>query len=266
VVALGGDGGGSGSPAIVSTGAAVSGSIDADPVEFPLITEAQRAGDVDGLGVAWPVGAPVEVAGGEITLDQVIGKRGSQRRMNPSRGLPLETLSASITVALRGIDVEHWVEIEHWVAVHDVAGVTPGVYRWPALDEPVSSGTSEQMRAELYRVCLDQGLARDAAFVVISTADVSKSSDREYREAQLAAGIVEGRLHLAAYALGAGATGMTFLDTEIPVLLGESAAASGQCPPPHGLLFTCVGVPDNTSKPAGAPGAPTQVRRVEMRE
>ena len=58
--------------------------------------------------------------------------------------------------------------------------------------------------------------------------------DREYREAQLAAGLVEGRLHLLAYALGASASGMTFIDSEVP-LLGE---------PLDALLFTCVGVPE----------------------
>ena len=56
---------------------------------------------------------------------------------------------------------------------------------------------------------------------MIGATDVGALDDREYREAQLAAGLVEGRLHLLAYALGAGASGMTFLDSEIPALLGE---------------------------------------------
>jgi hypothetical protein len=37
-------------------------------------------------------------------------------------------------------------------------------------------------------------------------ADVSAIDDRGYREAQLAAGLVEGRLHLLAYALAASPT------------------------------------------------------------
>ena len=45
--------------------------------------------------------------------------------------------------------------------------------------------------------------------------------ERDYREAQLAAGLAEGRLHLAAYALGASASGMTFIDSEVPSLPGE---------------------------------------------
>jgi hypothetical protein len=50
-------------------------------------------------------------------------------------------------------------------------------------------------------------LAAEAAYVVIAAALLSTLDDRSYRDAQLAAGLVEGRLHLAAYALGAGAVG-----------------------------------------------------------
>jgi hypothetical protein len=112
------------------------------------------------------------------------------------------------------------------------------------------------MRAELYRAAWDQGLPRDAAFVVISTTKVGELDDREYREAQLAAGLVEGRLHLLAYALGASASGMTCLDAEVPAILGEQVDT---------LLFTCVGVPEYKSRPGGLPGAPTPFRQVRPR-
>ncbi len=148
---------------------------------------------------------------------------------------------------MRGID------LPHFVVVHDVEGLSPGVYRWPDLSAPVRAG---DLREELYRVSLEQGLARDAAFVVISATDVSSLDDREYRDAQLAAGLVLGRLHLLAYSLGASATGMTFLDSEIPDLLGE---------PLDALVFTCVGVPEYASAAGGMPGAPTEVRRMEPR-
>jgi hypothetical protein len=124
------------------------------------------------------------------------------------------------------------------------------VYRWPDLDAPVRAGV---LRDELYRVCLDQALARDAAFVAIAAGGLAQLSDPEYRAAHLAAGLAEGRLHLAAYALGASASGMTFLDSEVPALLGE---------PHDGLLFTCVGAPLYQSSPAGPPGAPTEVRMI----
>ena len=153
--------------------------------------------------------------------------------------------------ALRGIDVPHWV------AVHAVDGVPPGVYRWPDLDRPVRPGDGG-LRDEVVRICLDQSLGGDAAYVAIAGIRPAGLDDRGYRAAQLAAGVVEGRLHLAAYALGASASGMTFIDEEVPALLGEPADFVT-------LLFTCVGVPEYKSRRGGGPGAPTTFRTVRPR-
>jgi SagB-type dehydrogenase family enzyme len=238
---------GSAEPVLAPTGRAAAGAIDGAPLEFPLVTAAQRAGAQGGWGEAWPAGEPVEAPGSGPTVEDVVLRRTSQRLMNPNRGLPESLLATAMAVAMRGID------IPHWVAVHDVESVEPGIYRWPDLASPVRAG---ELRQELFRVALDQGLARDAAFVVVSGIATAELDDRGYRQAQLAAGLVEGRLHLAAYAQDASASGMTFLDSEIPGLLGESV---------DGLLFTCVGVPDNTVKRGGLPGSPTPIRPVTPR-
>jgi hypothetical protein len=168
--------------------------------------------------------------------------------MDASRALPSGLLRTCMGAALRGITVPHWI------AVHNVDGLAPGLYRWPDLDTPVRAG---ELRDEVYHLCMGQGLGRDAAFVVIAAADLGDASDREYREAQLAAGLVEGRLHLLAYALGASASGMTFVDGLLPDLLGE---------PLDGLLLTCVGVPEYASSPGGRPGSPVSVRQITPRE
>jgi nitroreductase len=244
VVALG-----SGDPAIGATGPAAEGRTDADPVEFPLVTAAQRAGDMDTLGAPWPPGPPVRVplAGGD-PVEEVILRRGSQRLMDPAQPVPADLLRTALAAALRGIDVPHWV------AVHHVTAVTSGLYRSPGLAAPVRTG---DLRQEMYYACMDQGLGRDAAFVVIAATEIAAVSDRGYREAQLAAGLAEGRLHLAAYALGVAASGMTFVDGLVPRLLGQANM--------QGLLFTCVGVPEYASKPGGLPGDPSAVQMVMPR-
>ncbi len=242
VVAFGGE------PALEATGEAAAGEVDTAPVEFPLETTAQRAGDTDTLGQPWETGKPVDVPeSGSGPVEQVVLSRSSQRRMDPAKSLTDSVARSALAVSLRGVD------LPHFVVVNAVDGVEPGIYRWPELSAPVRAG---DFRRELYRVALDQGLPRDAAFVVIGTADVSALDDREYREAQLAAGLVEGRLHLAAYALGASASGMTFLDSEIPGFVGK---------PLDGLLFTCVGVPEYKPKAGGLPGAPSEIRMVTPR-
>lgn len=237
VLGLGGE-----RPELTAGGPASTGQVDGAPREFPLVTSTQHAADQNDWGTAWSAGEPVQVEPTEDSLDTVVLRRGSQRRMNPAGSLPLAMLRESMTVALRGIAVPHWL------IVHAVDGLAPGLYRWPELDQPIRTGN---LRPEAWTVSLEQDLARDAAFVAVAAIDVGTLSDREYREAQLAAGIVEGRLHLMAYALGASASGMTFQDSDIAGLLGQ---------PLDCLLWTCVGVPDYPSRSGGLPGAPVSVR------
>jgi SagB-type dehydrogenase family enzyme len=238
---------GDGAAAIAATGTAATGDLPRN--EFPLDTAAQRAGERDRLGAAWPDGPALADVPPSDPLDVVVRRRGSQRRMRRTATVPRHLLEWPMAAAMRGIDVPHWV------AVHGVDGVTPGIYRWPDLDTPRRTG---DLRHELERVALDQALAGEAAYVVISTAPLSTLDDRSYRTAQLMAGVVEGRLHLAAYALGISATGMTFLDSEMPALLGEPDDFAT-------LLFTCVGVPEYRSRPGGNPGAPVSVRTIASR-
>jgi hypothetical protein len=242
VVALGAD-----APALEATGQAAAGEVDAAPIEFPLVTAAQRAGDQDTFGSPWDRSARVDVPLEKSEpMEVVVLARSSQRRMDRTRGLPANVFRTCLAAALRGITVPHYV------VVHDVEGIPPGLYGWRNLSTPLRAGS---LRDELYRFG-EPGLPRDAAFVVIAATDVGALDDRQYREAQLAAGLVEGRLHLLGYALGASASGMTFYDTTVPKLLGE---------PLEGLLVTCVGVPEYRSRPGGPPGAPTQFRPVAPR-
>jgi hypothetical protein len=62
-----------------------------------------------------------------------------------------------------------------------------------------------------------------------------------------------GGLHLVAYALGAGAIGMRFLDSEVLDLLGEPDDLVM-------LLFTCVAVPEYASRRTRSPGRRRRLR------
>jgi hypothetical protein len=211
-------------------------------MEFPLVTLAQHAGDGDVLGDTWPAGPPLP---GDPPpspdLDVVILQRGSTRLMDPTATIPREVFDLCVAAGLRG------TRVPHFIAVHGVEGLDPGLYRWPHLDLPLRRGP---LRDEMLLLCWDMNLGRDAAFVDVAAIDLETVDDRGYREAQLDAGLVEGRLHLAAYALGIGACGMTFLDTEVAGLLGQPLA---------GLLLTCVGVPTYRNKAGGRPGEPVSI-------
>lgn len=220
-----------GEPAIEPGGEARRGAVDRAPRELPLITAAQRAGDGDALGEPWALRhTPVD--------DATILQRGSTRLMDETRTIPLAAFEEILQAGLR--DARH----PHYVAVHGVDEVEPGLYRPPDL---LRAGN---LRVELYRLCWDQPLGRTASFVVMGAADLTTLDDRGYREAQLDAGLVEGRIHLAAYGHGFGASGMTFLDGEFEATIGAPLAAT---------LFTCVGVPTYRSTAGGGPGAPVAV-------
>jgi hypothetical protein len=228
---------------MTASGAPEAGRYDADASEFPLITAAQRAGELGDLGRPLDRGDPVATTSSSATapLDEVVLRRGSARLLDRARAVPRACLVDCLAVALRGIDVPHWV------AVHAVDDTEPGLYVWPDLGAPVRPG---DLRLELYHAGLDQGLPRDASIVVLSAVDLAVVDDRAYRDVQLRAGLVEGRLHLAAYALGAAASGMTFQDDRIPAVLGADLA---------GLLWTCIGVPEYRSRPGGRPGSPVRI-------
>ena len=233
---------GAGDPAVRRSGEAQRGSLGEAATEFPLVTLAQHAGDLDQLGDPWPHVASLSGdMPGSDDLDTVILRRGSARKMDASATVARDIFDFSLAVAMRGVTVPHFI------AVHAVEGMAPGLYRWPDLEEQIRRGP---MREEMLLVCWDADLGRDAAFVVMGAVDLETIDDRGYREAQLVSGIVEGRLHLAAYALGIGASGMTFLDSDIEGLIGVPLA---------GLLFTCVGIPTYAGKAGGMPRAPVSI-------
>jgi hypothetical protein len=237
-------------PATRSGGEAVAGAIDDDPLEFPLVTAALRAGDVWDLGDPEPQGDRLGLAVPDSPpLDAVILQRGSTRLMLRGAALPQELLEFAMAASVRG------VPDPQYVVVHAVDGLEPGLYRWPIL--PGVALRPGDLRDDMTHLCLGQDLGGDASFVVLSCADLAVMDDRDYRTAQLRAGLVEGRLHLVAYALGVGASGMTFYDSQVPEFVGE---------PLQPMLFTCVGVPEYANRAGGRPGEPVSVRYVVPRE
>ena len=88
----------------------------------------------------------------------------------------------------------------------------------------------------------------------MSGVDSAEVGDHRHpRGLELLAGPVEGRLHLAAGALGAASSGMAFRDSDLPDLIGPGV---------EGLLCTCLGVPEYRTRPSGRPGHPAAVRVV----
>lgn len=207
------------------------------PIMFPLITDTQRAGVSVASGVAPIRSAPVD------GIETVILQRGSTRLFTRDP-LPADVLTAGLAWAGAGLDL-----VTNFVALHAVTGLTPGTYVWR--EDAAVSLRAGDVREVTEALCLHQPLGGDAAFTVFHCADVADANPRAYRAAQLEAGIASGRLALAAFRAGAGATGLTFFDDQVSAFFQTDLAC---------MLVTAVGVPAYRNKR----GALTPRRPVEL--
>ncbi len=134
--------------------------------------------------------------------------------------------------------------LEHLVAVHAVDGLTPGAYRCSQGDFRLLRAGAERHRT--HALCLGQDLGGDSAATVFHCARLEPILQalgaRGYR--QLEGGIAAERLQLAAFTLGFGATGLTFLDDDVSGFFGTRAAP---------MLAVAVGVPAYRARPGKRP-------------
>lgn len=247
--------------------------LPAGAVELPLLVETQAAGD---LATPAEVARWREVAAEQPThetsrtlalpstssekaIEDVILRRGSTRLMH-REPVPNEVLSWALAVASRPPPLDGRppgrTVLQHGVSVHAVDGMASGTYRGHGGHlELVRPGDERDQRDETSHLCLAQPLGGDAAYTVFHLAELSPllevAGARGYRVAQLEAGVAAGRLALASFALGAGATGLTFYDDEVSAFFETTAAA---------LLVTAVGPPAYRSKAGGPPGHITELR------
>ncbi len=166
------------------------------------------------------------------TLESVILRRGSSRRFS-HQPITLNQLSIALEFATRPLAADFLATGERlndlYVIANAVEGLAAGSYvfaRDPLRLERLKAGV---FRDQARYLALDQALAGDAAAAVFFLADLeailARLGNRGYRAVQLEAGILGGRLYLAAYAQRLGATGLTFYDDDVVEFFSPHAAA-----------------------------------------
>jgi SagB-type dehydrogenase family enzyme len=157
------------------------------------------------------------------TIEQVILRRGSTRKFAQA-SISLAQLSTVLDRATRGVPADFLDPPgsqlnQLYLIVHAVEGLEPGAYvfyRDRGLLERLKPGN---FRAQAGYLGLEQELPADAAVAVFFLADLrpilQRLGNRGYRAVQLEAGILGGKMYLAAYAQRLGATGLTFYDDEV---------------------------------------------------
>ena len=152
-------------------------------------------------------------------LGETIQRRGSTRSFAQTP-LGVAELGAALWATSRPVpgDVPTGL-VDIYMSAHAVEGLPPGTYLYRrdahALD-PLDTG---EFRRQAAFLCLEQPLGGDAAatlfFLSPLDAVLAAFGERGYRLVNLEAGLAGGRAYLAAYALGFGASGLTFYDAEV---------------------------------------------------
>jgi SagB-type dehydrogenase family enzyme len=118
--------------------------------------------------------------------------------------------------------------VDLYLIVHAVDGLDAGAYVVDRERDGLVPLRSGDFRREAQHLDLGQPLAADAAVNLYWLADLSavlaRLADRGYRAAQLEAAIAGGNAYLAAFALGLGATGLTFFDDDVTAFFAPDAA------------------------------------------
>jgi SagB-type dehydrogenase family enzyme len=165
-------------------------------------------------------------------LEVVIRRRGSTRQFAP-RALSLAQLSNVLVWATQDIPAD-FLEgpaqrlNDLYLIVHAVTDLSAGAYVFRAPEQSLELLRPGEFRHEAGMLALGQDLAADASVACFFLCDLprvlERFGNRGYRAAQLEAGILGGRMYLAAYAQGFGATGLTFFDDDVTAFFSPHAA------------------------------------------
>jgi SagB-type dehydrogenase family enzyme len=158
------------------------------------------------------------------TTEQVILRRGSTRTFDQAASITLAQLSTILDCATRGLPADFLEPTgaqlnELYVIVHSVQGLKPGAYFFARERNTLELLKEGKFRAEAHHLGLEQELSADACADIFFLADLKRIlgryGNRGYRAVQLEAGVIGGRIYLAAYAQHLGATGLTFFDDDV---------------------------------------------------
>jgi len=211
-------------------------------VDYPLMREMHAASSLDSkeeveewrghtpmTDVPPPAGPVVQLtplSDAEMPRDpieQVIQRRGSTRKFARSP-ITLAQLSTMLDRATRGVPADFLdppgAQLNDlYLIVHAVDGLSPGAYVFRRNRGALECLKQGNFRADAGYLGLQQELPADAAVDIFFLADLrpimQRFGNRGYRAVQLEAGILGGKLYLAAYAQHLGATGLTFFDDDV---------------------------------------------------
>ena len=180
------------------------------------------------------------------TIEQVILRRGSTRTFDRTASITLAQLSTILDRATRGLPADFLASPSEqlndlYLIVHSVQGLKPGAYFFSQEQRMLELLKEGLFRVDAYHLGLEQELPADACVDIFFLANLERIleryGNRGYRAVQLEAGVIGGRMYLAAYALRLGATGLTFFDDDVTNFFSPHAIHKSA------IFLLAIGVP-----------------------
>jgi SagB-type dehydrogenase family enzyme len=196
-------------------------------------------------GETWALRPLAEEALPDEPLEAVIQRRGSSRRFRRDP-LSFEKLSTVLKHAIRPMEAdflggERGFLNQPYLIANAVEGLPSGSYRYHPGRERLERLRPGRFRDQAGELALGQALGADAAVCMYCLTDLGevlgRFGDRGYRAAQLEAAALAGRVYLACYALGFGATGLTFFDDAVTAFFSPQAEGKSV------MFLIALGVP-----------------------
>ena len=183
-------------------------------------------------------------------LSDIILLRGSSRRF-ARKPISFEQLCNILHSSATGIPLDFTkggkVSItDAYFIANDVEGLPRGSYYFNRNSESLDLLKRDVHRDVSGYLCLWQSLFSDASIVFFLMTPleqvIASYGNRGYRAAQFEAGIIAGKIYLAAYAQGIGASGSTFFDDAVTEFFSPHATDKST------MIAIGVGVPGYKSK------------------
>jgi SagB-type dehydrogenase family enzyme len=191
------------------------------------------------------------------SLKETILWRGSSRRFART-DISFSALKTILYCSTRGVPIDIFREgnslIDIYFIANGVDGLTPGAYFYNRNTSATNPGTSIEKIREIASsrnisgyLCLGQSLFGDASVVFFLMTDLQSVlrslGNRGYRASQFEAGIIAGKIYLAAYALVIGASGSTFFDDAVREFFSPHASNKST------MIAVGVGIPAYKANP-----------------
>jgi SagB-type dehydrogenase family enzyme len=166
------------------------------------------------------------------SLEAVIQRRGSTRQFS-RESISFRQLSTMLDRATHGVPTDFLPPGEAplndlYLIVHAVEDVAPGAYVFRPESRALELLKEGDFRRQAGYLGLGQEIPADCSVDVFFLADLHKVlqrwGNRGYRAVELEASIAGGKLYLAAYAQGLGASGLTFFDDDVTEFFSPDAA------------------------------------------